>query len=49
MLPPITEIEHQVGRALEEDVGSGDVTAQLIPVEQTATARVISRCESAAS
>jgi nicotinate-nucleotide pyrophosphorylase (carboxylating) len=43
MLPPITEIEHQVRRALEEDVGPGDVTAQLIPVEQTATARVISR------
>jgi nicotinate-nucleotide pyrophosphorylase (carboxylating) len=43
MLPPITEIEHQVGRALEEDVGSGDVTAQLIPLKQTATARVISR------
>ena len=43
MLPPIAEIERQVRLALEEDIGSGDVTAQLIPAGQAATARVISR------
>ncbi|MEZ0272522.1 MAG: carboxylating nicotinate-nucleotide diphosphorylase [Methylophilaceae bacterium] len=43
MLPPIAEIERQVRLALEEDIGSGDVTAQLIPAGQTATARIISR------
>ncbi len=40
-------IEHQiqatVRRALAEDVGSGDVTAALIPANAFATARVISR------
>ncbi|WP_320821722.1 carboxylating nicotinate-nucleotide diphosphorylase, partial [Reinekea sp.] len=29
--------------ALEEDLGSGDITAQLIPAEQTSVARVITR------
>jgi len=29
--------------ALEEDLGSGDITAQLIPAEQTSTAQVITR------
>ncbi len=32
-----------VARALAEDVGSGDLTAQLIPATQTARARVITR------
>jgi nicotinate-nucleotide pyrophosphorylase (carboxylating) len=32
-----------VARALAEDVGSGDLTAQLIPASQTARARVICR------
>jgi len=32
-----------VARALEEDVGSGDLTARLIPATQTAQARVITR------
>lgn len=32
-----------VARALEEDVGSGDLTAQLIPATQAARARVICR------
>ena len=32
-----------VARALEEDIGTGDVTAQLIPSDQTACARIISR------
>ncbi|WP_415902934.1 carboxylating nicotinate-nucleotide diphosphorylase [Neptuniibacter sp. QD29_5] len=41
------EIQHlipdAVRYALQEDIGSGDITAQLIPSEQTATARIISR------
>ena len=32
-----------IARALDEDIGSGDLTAQLIPVSQTARARVITR------
>lgn len=36
-------IPEAVARALEEDIGSGDITAQLIPASQQATARVISR------
>ncbi|MDX1696961.1 MAG: carboxylating nicotinate-nucleotide diphosphorylase [Thiohalobacterales bacterium] len=34
---------HTVRTALAEDVGSGDITADLIPVERTARAHVISR------
>ncbi len=37
------EIEANVRTALAEDVGSGDITAQLIPAEQQAQARVITR------
>ena len=37
------EIEANVRDALAEDVGSGDITAQLIPAEQQAQARVITR------
>lgn len=37
------EIENNVRVALAEDVGTGDITAQLIPADQTATARVITR------
>ncbi|MFK3974701.1 carboxylating nicotinate-nucleotide diphosphorylase [Pseudomonas sp. NPDC087358] len=37
------EIEANVRRALLEDVGSGDITAQLIPAERLARATVISR------
>ena len=37
------EIEANVRRALLEDVGSGDITAQLIPAERLAKATVISR------
>ncbi|OGU23941.1 MAG: nicotinate-nucleotide diphosphorylase (carboxylating) [Hydrogenophilales bacterium RIFOXYD1_FULL_62_11] len=36
-------IAFDVARALDEDVGSGDLTAQLIPASQTARARVITR------
>ena len=37
------EIENNVRNALAEDVGTGDITAQLIAAEQTASARVITR------
>jgi len=37
------DLELTVTRALEEDIGDGDITAQLIPAEQTATAGVITR------
>lgn len=37
------DIEHSVRLALAEDVGVGDLTAQLIPKQQQATAHVISR------
>jgi nicotinate-nucleotide pyrophosphorylase (carboxylating) len=36
-------VETDVNRALAEDVGSGDLTAQLIPTTQTARARVVTR------
>lgn len=39
----IAEIDANVRRALLEDVGSGDITAQLIPAERLAKATVISR------
>lgn len=42
-LPAMEEIRAQVRRALEEDVGSGDLTAALIPPEAFAEATVISR------
>ncbi|SFX23310.1 carboxylating nicotinate-nucleotide diphosphorylase [Marinospirillum alkaliphilum] len=41
--PPYTSIEQQVRLALQEDVGSGDITAQLIPAERNSKARVITR------
>ncbi len=37
------EIEANVRRALAEDIGSGDITAQLIPAERLAHATVITR------
>jgi nicotinate-nucleotide pyrophosphorylase (carboxylating) len=37
------DIAQQVQTALREDVGTGDVTAALVPVEQQARGRVISR------
>nr|WP_305127296.1 carboxylating nicotinate-nucleotide diphosphorylase [Stutzerimonas zhaodongensis] len=37
------EIENNVRKALAEDVGSGDITAQLIPAERLAHAAVITR------
>jgi len=41
----INAIKHNVQFALEEDIGSGDITAQLIPETQQATASVITRDE----
>jgi nicotinate-nucleotide pyrophosphorylase (carboxylating) len=38
-----TVVENDVSRALAEDVGSGDLTAQLLPADQRAHATVISR------
>lgn len=37
------QVAVDVDRALTEDVGSGDLTAQLLPADQTAHARVITR------
>jgi nicotinate-nucleotide pyrophosphorylase (carboxylating) len=37
------DLPDQVSRALREDIGSGDVTAALVPAGQRARARVISR------
>ncbi len=37
------EIRANVRRALAEDIGTGDITAQLIPAERQAQARVITR------
>ena len=39
----LNEIKQSVTHALAEDVGAGDITAQLIPAEATSEARVISR------
>ncbi len=43
MLEIPADLETQVSAALREDVGSGDVTAQLVPATQTARGRVITR------
>lgn len=39
----IDEIQKNVALALAEDIGSGDLTAQLIPIDANITAQVISR------
>lgn len=36
-------LAHDVAHALAEDIGAGDITAQLIPETQQATARIITR------
>jgi nicotinate-nucleotide pyrophosphorylase (carboxylating) len=41
--PPHTAIQEDVRRALAEDVGTGDLTAMLVPAGARAQARVISR------
>lgn len=43
ILPPAAEIDRNVDAALAEDVGAGDLTAQLIPAGQMGKATVISR------
>lgn len=43
--PSLTEIAQDVAAALTEDIGSGDVSAQLIPADQHGLARIISREE----
>jgi nicotinate-nucleotide pyrophosphorylase (carboxylating) len=42
-MPPIEQIQADVRRAIEEDVGSGDLTASLVPPQQRATATIICR------
>src|SRR5690606_10841875 len=42
--PPVTAIEADVRRALDEDIGSGDLSAALLP-PRTAQARIIAREE----
>src|SRR6185436_3937180 len=37
------DIERTVRWALEEDIGSGDITAELIPADKTASATIITR------
>lgn len=41
--PNPATIQQNVSHALQEDIGSGDITAQLIPAEQLATAILITR------
>lgn len=43
MMDLTAEIEKSVRQALAEDIGSGDLTASLIPAGDTATATVVSR------
>jgi nicotinate-nucleotide pyrophosphorylase (carboxylating) len=43
MTPSAESIRESVRRALEEDIGSGDLTAQLIPESEPARAHVITR------
>jgi len=42
-LPPMEHIRAHVRRALDEDVGSGDLTAALLPADQRARAEVVTR------
>ncbi|HMM54656.1 MAG TPA: carboxylating nicotinate-nucleotide diphosphorylase [Candidatus Desulfobacillus sp.] len=44
-LPPAAEIARNVDAALAEDIGSGDLTAQLVPTGQPARGAVVSREE----
>jgi nicotinate-nucleotide pyrophosphorylase (carboxylating) len=42
-LTPPKDLPDQVAAALREDIGSGDVTAQLVPEDQRVSGRVVSR------
>jgi len=44
-VPPERDIQRAVEQALAEDIGSGDITARLIPEDRTATATIITREE----
>lgn len=41
--PPLDQIQLDVRRALDEDVGSGDLTASLVPADRRVTATIICR------
>lgn len=41
--PPLTDVQRHVAAALAEDLGSGDITAQLIPEAAQISAKVIAR------
>jgi nicotinate-nucleotide pyrophosphorylase (carboxylating) len=43
LVPVPSDLDQQVARALEEDIGGGDLTAALIPPETLGRARVITR------
>ncbi|MEJ7930657.1 carboxylating nicotinate-nucleotide diphosphorylase [Ramlibacter sp. AN1015] len=43
--PPAQAVAADVARALEEDVGSGDLTASLVPAERRVTATIVCREE----
>ena len=43
LAPPAAIVQRDVERALAEDIGSGDVTADLLPADARASARVITR------
>jgi nicotinate-nucleotide pyrophosphorylase (carboxylating) len=42
-LTPPTDLSDQVAAALKEDIGSGDVTARLVPEDQRVSGRVVTR------
>lgn len=44
-IPNPLDIQHTVKAALAEDIGSGDITASLIPAHKLAKARIVSREE----
>ncbi len=45
ILPPLETVRGDVAKALAEDVGEGDLTAELLPTDVNAVARVICRDE----
>ena len=45
MLQLPSDLAQQVTTALAEDIGSGDITAELVPAAQQITGRVITRKE----
>ena len=45
MVPLPSDLAQQVTTALAEDIGQGDITAQLVPAAQRVTGNVITREE----